>query len=590
MRTNTSLSRIVALLASLCLQLHSSSASAEQVTDSIAPESASQLLTQAASNKSGLASTHIVVAAHPLATRAGYETLERGGNAIDAMVAVQTVLGLVEPQSSGMGGGAFLLYYDAAQKKLRTFDGRETAPLAASEELFIDEDGQAMAFFDAVVGGRSVGTPGTPKLLWERHKADGLLPWKDVLSQAIELGKHGFVVTPRLASALEKDQARLSQDPDAAALYYPNGVALRSGATLKNMAYANTLLQLSEKGGNFFYHSDFSKQIIEKVNSHANAGTLSQRDFDNYELKERDPVCSDFRDYEVCGMGPPSSGAIAISQSLRLLEHSAFGGLEPESPLAWHFISEAMRLAFADRGQYVADTDFITLPDGLLSDSYLKQRSQLIDPKGKADKALPGQPDKGFARPQASGISPAKASTTHFVIVDKMGNIVSMTSTIENGFGSRLMVGGFLLNNELTDFSFRSSKDGYLVANRVQPGKRPRSSMAPTIVFKNQKAYLAIGSPGGSRIINYVGNTLIRTLAWNQKLQTAIDDPHIVNRFGPLDIEPVEQGAALQSSMEAFGYDTQLRALNSGLHGVMWTGDGMIGAADKRREGSVMGR
>lgn len=569
-----------------------------QSADVYAPEHATKLLQQKESDKIREAKQLMVVSAHPLATQAGYEILSKGGNATDAMVAVQTVLGLVEPQSSGLGGGAFLLYYDAQEGRLTTFDGRETAPLGTYETLFINSEGETLGFFEAVLGGKSVGTPGTPKLLWERHKANGKLAWHEVLQPAITLAEQGFEVTPRLASALDRDSARLTQDPQASAYFYPQGQALKAGAKLRIPAYAEVLKQMRDRGGDYFYSPEFAQAIINKVNSHSNPGTLSQRDFDNYQIVERPATCAQVLSYEICGMGPPSSGAITVLQTLKLLEASDFSQLTPESPDAWHHIAEAYRLAFADRGRYIADTDYVEMPSTLLDQSYLSERASLIQetPSENVEPGLPplerGKTSDSY--PRYSGYSPERASTTHFVIVDKDGNVVSMTSTIENGFGSRLMVNGFMLNNELTDFSFSPEKSGQLVANRVQPGKRPRSSMAPTIVFKTDafketKPYMALGSPGGSRIINYVGNTLIRTLFWQQQPSEAIFAPHYTNRFGSYDVEARSDTRAIATELANQGYKVNTRDLNSGLHLVQWTSEGLLGIADKRREGSALG-
>lgn len=537
-----------------------------------------------------LAKDFIVASAHPLATKAAFDVLAAGGNAIDAMVTVQSVLGLVEPQSSGLGGGAFLVYYDAKAKQVRTFDGRETAPLKAGEELFLDDDKQAMAFFEAVVGGRSVGTPGTVKLLSEVHAELGSLNWETLLKPAIELAEDGFEVGARLANALKRDEQRLKQDPTAYAYFFPNGEAIKPGERLSNTEYAKTLRLLAKHGGNYFYDSEISTAIVDKVTNASKPGFLDLKDFSSYKIIERQAICTPYHRYEICGMGPPSSGAITVSQTLGLLTPFKLSARPANSAETWQLIADASRLAFADRGLYIADTDFIDMPKGLLDSSYLKRRAKLITPGKALAEAVPGNPDPDFVMAHEAATSIEAPSTSHFVIVDKDKNIVSMTSTIENGFGSRLMVKGFLLNNELTDFSFKPSKSGLPVANRVQPGKRPRSSMAPTIVLKDKAPYLALGSPGGSRIINYVTNSLIAVLDWNKTPQEAFDLPHIVNRFGTMDIEEGSHATSYEQSFKEMGFDTSIRNLNSGLHGVLFTQQGMLGGADKRREGTVMGR
>ncbi|MFV1872158.1 MAG: gamma-glutamyltransferase [Oleiphilus sp.] len=567
---------------------------AEQISDQVAPEYGTPELTNTLSANASAVSAKqfMAVTAHPLATQAAYDILDADGSAIDAMVAVQTVLGLVEPQSSGLGGGAFALYYDAKRKTLHSFDGRETAPIAAAPELFMSDDTTPMQFFEAVVGGRSVGTPGTVKLLWELHKRFGKQAWSDILQPAIELSDEGFAVSPRLAYSLARDQSRLMLDPETANYFLPKGKPIESGTLLKNPAYANTLRQLAKHGGDYFYNSDISKAIIDKVRGSANPGFLAQSDFDRYSIIERPANCFNYQVYSICGMGPPSSGAISVNQILGILENFDLASLSPKDSQTWQLIAEASRLAFADRGLYIADPAFVDIPAGLTDKGYLQQRSQQII-EGKASSSVEaGTPNQSQTIKRQTGNSPEQESTTHFVIVDKAGNIVSMTSTIENAFGSRLMVEGFLLNNELTDFSFLPQKNGQWVANRVEPGKRPRSSMAPTIVFhqKEQTPYLALGSPGGSRIINFVATSLIHILDWKTSLQHAFDHPHIVNRFGKMEIE---QGTTFENMAPEFkkmGYPISIQDINSGLHGILFTKDAYIGAADKRREGTVMGK
>jgi gamma-glutamyltranspeptidase/glutathione hydrolase len=576
-----------------------SSIQAQQASDSVAPEfgsnSSTAVLTSNDSlSKIALAKDFIAVTAHPLATQAAFDVLEKGGSAVDAMVAVQTVLGLVEPQSSGLGGGAFALYYDAKQKKLTTFDGRETAPLKASPELFMSDKTTPMQFFEAVVGGRSVGTPGTVKLLWQMHQRFGKQTWAKLLEPATQLAKNGFSVSERMAASVARDKGRLDIDPEAAAYFYPDGEAIQEGGLLKNQDYADTLKSLAKKGGDSFYQSDISKAIINKVQTATNKGFLAQADFDAYKVLEREASCMDYREFNVCGMGPPSSGAISVNQILGILENFDIANLSEDDPNTWQMIAEASRLAFADRGQYIADPDFFDIPTGLVDKNYLTSRSQLIK-VGQANPNISyGLPPGLIDNKLKSGNSPEQESTTHFVIVDKAGNIVSMTSTIENAFGSRLMVKGFLLNNELTDFSFLPEKNGQLIANRVEAGKRPRSSMAPTIVFKNtadgeKTPYLALGSPGGSRIINFVANTLIRVLDWNEHLQVAFDSPHIINRFGKMEIEQDTPVTSWSEDFQKMAYPITQKDINSGLHGVIFQKEGMLGAADKRREGTVMG-
>ncbi|WP_247742208.1 gamma-glutamyltransferase [Thalassospira sp. A3_1] len=564
-------------------------ATAQQATDAVAPESSTMRIGLRSSIQS---ENWMVSAANPLAVEAGANVLRRGGNAIDAMVAVQTMLGLVEPQSSGLGGGAFLVYYDARSGKLTTIDGRETAPMAATPTLFQDANGQPMEFYDAVVGGRSVGTPGTPALLKTVHEKWGQLEWPTLLSPAIERAEIGFNVSQRLAALIAEDREKLSRDDTAKGYFFDaSGEPLEEGALLKNPEYANTLKSLAQNGTDGFYFGPIANDIVTKVQGTSwNPGVLSLKDLANYTVKERDPVCSDYRGYEICGMGPPSSGALTVGQILGLLEPFDIGGLGAESPESWRLIGDASRLAFADRGRYMADIDFVPMPlTGLLDKEYLAQRSKLLESNQALERVEPGMPAFSHAMRLADDESIEFPSTSHFSIVDAMGNAVSMTTTIENGFGSRLMVRGFMLNNELTDFSFATHSDGVPIANRLEPGKRPRSSMAPTIVMQDGKPVIVTGSPGGSRIIGYVAQSLIALIDWKKSPQGAVSMPHLVNRFGTYDIEAGTTAERLAPALEALGYETSIKDLNSGLHIIQITDQGLIGGADPRREGIVIG-
>ncbi|KAG1700476.1 Glutathione hydrolase proenzyme [Nymphon striatum] len=549
--------RLLTVLLLLGFSQHATKA--QDIADSVAPEFSSGITKKELAK----ATNQMVVTANPYASEAGYEILKNGGNAIDAMVAVQTVLGLVEPQSSGLGGGAFLVYFDAEKQKLTTFDGRETAPKAATPDMFLDADGQPLYFFDAVIGGRSVGTPGTVKLLHETHKKYGKLDWADVIAPAINL-----------AEGCEE------------------GVPLFVGTIVTNKEYANTLRSISKNGADAFYKGKLAQRIVDTVqNAEGNPGLLSLEDLSNYKIIEREPVCYRYRDHDVCGMGPPSSGALTVGQILGLVEAYDLKTYGPGSPESWRIIGDATRLAFADRGLYMADSDFVKMPKGLLNRSYLWDRSQvLIREKAlEIDEVNPGKPPFDHALNLSPDNSIELPSTSHFSIVDTDGNVVSMTTTIENGFGSRLMVGGFLLNNELTDFSFVPEVEGKPVANAIEPGKRPRSSMAPTIVMKDGKPVLAIGSPGGSRIIPYVAKTLIAWFDWDKNIQQAIELPHLANRFGTFDIEKGTAAEKFAPALEAYGYKVEIRDLNSGLHGIELTPDGLEGGADTRREGIALG-
>ncbi|MGH1540661.1 MAG: gamma-glutamyltransferase [Arenicella sp.] len=559
--------------------------------DSVAPE----ISTGIEQKKLVKADDWIVVAANPLASEAGASVIRAGGNAIDAMVAVQTVLGLVEPQSSGLGGGAFLVFWDAQQQKMTTFDGREKAPGNVTPALFVDEKGEPLKFYDAVVGGRSVGVPGTVKLLWETHRKYGHLPWDKVLEPAIKLAEEGFVVSSRLHKSISKDAARLSRfDITKSYFFASDGSPLAIGTLLKNVEYAATLKAIVKNGADAFYTGRIAEDIVKTVQTApGNPGKMTLKDLAAYTIVERKPVCKTYREFDICGMGPPSSGAIAVGQILGTLESFDLAGLGPESPIAWQLIGDSSRLAFADRGRYVADSDFVPVPvNGLLDSDYLAERAKLIQPgKALAKQAVSaGKPEWDFAIQQADDESIELPSTSHFSIVDKDGNVISMTTTIENGFGSRLMTNGFLLNNELTDFSFRTHKNGYPIANRVEPGKRPRSSMAPTIVLKNGKPYMAVGSPGGSRIIGYVAKAIVAHLDWGMDMQEAINLPNSVNRFGKYDIEEnTSHVGPMSKSLQDMGFETNIRDLNSGLHAILITKDGLSGGADPRREGKSIG-
>lgn len=564
-------------------------ANAQDVADRVAPEFSSGI-TQKQLVK---AEKQMVVAANPYASEAGFAILQKGGNAIDAMVAVQTVLGLVEPQSSGLGGGAFLVYFDAENKRLTTYDGRETAPKAATADMFLDANGEPLYFFDAVIGGLSVGIPGTVKLLYETHQKYGKLAWSDVVQPAIKLAEDGFKVSPRLHALITRSAESLYRFQTTRDYFLSEeGVPLFVGTIIKNKQYANTLRAISTGGADAFYKGELARRIVETVqNAEGNPGRLSVEDLATYQIIEREPVCYRYRDHDVCGMGPPSSGALTVGQILGLVEAydlKSYGAGNPES---WRIIGDATRLAFADRSLYMADSDFVKMPKGLLNRTYLWERTQtLIDDNALTDdEVFPGKPPFDHAMLLAPDNSLELPSTSHFSIVDASGNVVSMTTTIENGFGSRLMVGGFLLNNELTDFSFVPEIDGKPVANAIEPGKRPRSSMAPTIVMKDGKPILAIGSPGGSRIIPYVAKTLIAWVDWEMDIQQAIELPHLLNRFGIYDLEKGTAAEKLAPALEALGFKTEIRDLTSGLHGIEITPQGLEGGADIRREGVALG-
>ena len=550
-----------------------------------------------------------VAAANPLATDAGYQVLKAGGNAIDAAVAVQMVLSLVEPQSSGIGGGAFLLH--SSGRELVAWDGRETAPAAATEKLFIGADGKPMPFYDGVVGGRSVGVPGTVRMLEQAHRAHGRLPWAQLIQPAIQLAEQGFQVSPRLATMLANEK-HLIKDPVAAKYFYDAaGKPWPVGHVLKNPELAEVLRGIAARGSAALLQGPLAQAIVDKVTRHANPGKLTLADLANYQPKRRAPLCHDLaaagKTVEVCGFPPPSSGAIAVGQILGILAQTPAAAMKLDGaglPTAdWlHYYTEAARLAFADRAQYVADPDFVQPPAGswmsLLDPAYLKSRAALIGAQS-LKVAQPGQPGAlktGFApMPEQP-----EYGTSHISIVDAHGNALAMTTTIEDAFGARQMVKGFLLNNELTDFSFApTGADGQPIANRVQPGKRPRSSMAPTLVFEKNAdgsrgpLLMSGGSPGGALIIHYTAKTLHGVLNWGLTPQQAINLPNFGSTNGPSLLEEKKFPPATVEALRTRGAEVREMNMTSGLQAItranvhgkpMW-----LGGADPRREGVVLG-
>ena len=509
-----------------------------------------------------VAKRFMVAAAHPLAAEAGYEVLKRGGSAVDAAIAVQMVLGLVEPESSGIGGGAFMLHWSAGEKKLRTYDGRETAPAAAKPDRFLNSEKKPLSFIDAAVGGRSVGVPGVIRMLELAHQRHGRLPWPELFGAAIRIADQGFEASPKLREALEGERF-LREDPAARKLYY-------SGTRVVNREYAETLRAIARGGASVFYEGDIAKDMVLAVRTHAKPGDLTEADIRSYRAVEREAVCGPYRRWRVCSMGPPSSGGVAVLQMLGLLERTSFARAPPQSVPALHLFAEAGKLAYADRARYLGDPAFVSVPvKALLSADYLEKRAKLI-----GERAMPLAPP-----------GDAEAGTSHFSIVDARGDIVSMTTTIESAFGSRIMVRGFLLNNQLTDFDFAPGG-----ANSVAAGKRPRSSMAPTLVFENEnQVRFAVGSPGGSMIINYVAKALVGTLDWGLDIQAAIELPNFGSRNGPTLIEQGSRYEQSASLLMERGHQVDRIPLTSGLHGIERVPGGWRGGADPRREGAVRG-
>lgn len=556
------------------------------------------------------AERHMAAAANPLAAQAGREMLRQGGSAIDAAIAMQAVLTLVEPQSSGIGGGAFIMLWDG--ETVHAYDGRETAPAGATGQLFLNADGKPMAFPEAQIGGRSVGTPGVLRALEMAHKKTGHLQWAKLFEPAIRLAEQGFAISPRLHSLIAADPY-IAQSPDMAAYFLnADGSPKATGTLLQNPALAQVFKRIAKEGPDALYTGPIADEIVRKVQGHRNAGSLSQADLQRYVAKERAPLCSDYKQWRVCGMPPPSSGGIAVAQilgtlqaleardprwaiaSMTPLKSPSPAGLEP-TPEAVHLLAEAGRLAFADRALYVADTDFTPVPvAGLIAPDYLAQRATLIGERSMGV-AKPGQP-AGLKVAYAPDRSPLRISTSQVVAVDDLGGAVSMTTTVEAAFGSHLMVQGFLLNNQMTDFSFIPEENGQPVANRVQPGKRPRSSMAPTLVFDRQSGELlaTVGSPGGSQIIEYVSKSLVALLDWKLDPQAAINLPNFGSRNSATELEAGLFSPTLKQALKDKGHTLSEIEMTSGVQAIVRTrgAQGKVslnGGADPRREGQALG-
>jgi gamma-glutamyltranspeptidase/glutathione hydrolase len=532
----------------------------------------------------------LVVSANPYATEAGYQMLRQGGSAVDAAIAVQLVLGLVEPQSSGIGGGLFMLAWQDKTKTLHTLDGRETAPAAAMPDWFV-QNGKLLSWPQAFVGGKAVGTPGVIASLAQSHQKFGKLAWADLFKPAILLAEQGFKVSPRLHMLLAGSQhPGLKQFSSSREYFFPDGKPLPIGFVRKNPAYAALLTLIAAKGPEAFYQGENAKAILQTVNQASiNPGAMTLADISGYQPVWRDPVCAPYRSYKVCGMAPPSSGSIAVLQMLGILHQFDLSKLKPESVEAVHLISQASRLAFADRERYAADPAFSPVPvQGLLATDYLKQRAAQIDLKADNGQITAGVPEG--AVPLGEAKAPEYANTSHLSVVDKEGNAVSMTTSIENAFGSGLMVNGYLLNNQLTDFSLQARDKGLWVANRVEAGKRPRSSMAPMLVFNQQgQLQMIAGSPGGSRIINYVAQSLIAMIDWQMGPQQAADLPKFTHRNDVLAIEAGTPLVHLSGKLQEMGYQVRTGELNSGLHLIKRAGAEWQAGADPRREGMAKG-
>jgi gamma-glutamyltranspeptidase / glutathione hydrolase len=534
------------------------------------------------------ATRHLVSAAHPLAVEAGLLALRRGGHAVDAAIAVQFVLGLVEAPETGIGGGGFLLLYDATGGELRFFDGRETAPAAAGPERFTLL-GLPMPAWLAIPAGRAVGVPGLVAMLGMVHAEHGRLPWAELLEPAIRLAEEGVPMPGRL-QAQSRDDLSLRLFADTRAAFATPAAA--AAPELSNPDYAATLRVLAEQGPGAFYEGEIAAALVERAGRRRPLGSdMTLADLAGYTARERPPVCGRYRQWTVCGAPPPSSGGIAVLQILGMLERFDLAALGPGSAEAMHLVIEAHRLAFADREHYLGDPDFVAVPvAGLLDPEYLRRRSILISPDRALDRALPGAPQGASAGGAVVRPAASPGGTSHFTIVDDEGNVAALTSSIEAPFGSRMMSGGFLLNNQLTDFSFRPRAGDRALPNAVAPGKRPRSSMSPVIVFDAEgRVRLAVGARGGPRIVGYVVKTLVAVLDWELEIQEAINLPNFVHADGRVDLERNTPLAARAAEFAARGHKVRVAELASGLHGIERTAAGWRGGADPRLDGVARG-
>ena len=545
------------------------------------------------------ASRHMAAAANPLATAAGQQMLRKGGSAIDAAIAMQAVLTLVEPQASGIGGGAFIMYWDG--HKVQAFDGRETAPAGADKRMFLDAAGKPVAFTDAQIGGLSVGVPGVLRALQMAHEQHGKLPWNELFEPAIRLASEGFAVSARLHSQIVADKF-IAQSPALAKyLLTEQGQPLPVGTVLKNPELARTLQAIADRGVEAFYQGAIAQAMVEQVNSHPNPGSLSLADINGYRAKERHPVCGDYKQWRVCGMPPPSSGGVAVLQTLGILDalqrkSAALDlatmppvGLQP-SATAVHLMAEAERLAYADRALYLADSDFVPVNvKGLTDKNYLQSRATLIGDKsmGRADAGTP----PGINLALAPDRSPLRISTSQIAAVDDQGGAISMTTSVESAFGSHVMSNGFILNNQLTDFSFIPDENGQPVANRIEPGKRPRSSMAPTLIFDRKSGELVatVGSPGGSQIIEYVNKAVVGLLDWKLNPQDAIGLPNFGSRNVATEVEAGRVSPALVQALKDRGHEVSAIEMTSGTQIIIRDKTGWAAGADPRREGTALG-
>ena len=540
-----------------------------------------------------VATRHMVAAAHPLAAEAGRDILRAGGSAVDAAIATQLVLGLVEPQSSGLGGGAFIVHWDDAAKDLKSYDGRETAPSAANSDRFL-KDGKPMAFDEAVRSGLSVGVPGLMRVLERAHFHHGKLAWAKLFDPAIRLARDGFAMPERLHLLLKAEGPERFAAGARSYFFDAAGVPYATGTVIKNLAYAETLATIAGKGAAAFYEGAIAGAIVAAVAEAPIAkGDLTLDDLKAYRAKERAPLCFSYRTRKICGMGPPSSGAMTIAQTLQMIEPlgGVSGHYSAMSAQALHIIAEAQKLSYADRNRYLADPDFVSIPSGLLDAGYLDERRKLIDLRRAMAKPAAGLPPGLAKRTFGNDATSERAGTSHISIIDDQGNAVTMTSTIEGAFGSHLWAAGFLLNNELTDFSFLpADKDGLTVANRIEGGKRPRSSMSPTIVFdKNGALEIVTGSPGGSNIILYVTKTLVALIDWDKSAQEAAALPNFGSDGAVFQFEDGASAFWPSLMLKTYGHEVVNSAMTSGTHTIVKRNGRLEGGADPRREGAALG-
>jgi len=531
----------------------------------------------------------MIAAANPYAVRAGYKILRRGGSALDAAIATQMVLGLVEGQSSGIGGDASLLYWEAKERKLYGIDGRVVAPVTVDEDLFYSPLGKKMGREEAGFGGLSVGTPTLLRVLERAHKRHGKLAWESLFTEAIEIAEKGFPVSSRLHTQIAQNK-RILENPAARKYFFnKDGSPRPVGYMLVNKSYSALMRKVAKRGASAFYNDDIPEKIAVAVkNSRQNPGHLTANDIRKYQPQDVTPVCIHYRGHKVCGLPPPNTGGITIAMTLKILEQFDLKRLGFNSPKAHHLYLESYRLAHADRTRYIGDPRFYKIPD-LLDNAYLTARGREID-KLRKSPVQSGNPPASSARKMGGEDSEEPPSTTHMSIMDKYGNAVSLTTSLGLGFGTGLMVNGFLLNSQLRGFGFRPTRNGLPNINRPESGKRPRTSKSPTIVFNRDGSIrLVIGSPGGGRIVNYVARTIIAVLDWGFDIQTAISLPHILPRKGKVELERGTHAVNYKDVLENMGHDIKVRSLTSGLHGIELTPKGLVGGADPRREGIAMG-